>query len=126
MLTGTNIVTMLPVQDTDRAARFYSGALGLREIAPGPDGTRHFEVGGHNVIGLRPLPDAKPSENTALSFEVSDIAGEVGELEGRGVTFLDYDTPELHTEGHIATFGGEKAAWFTDSEGNYLCLHQPQ
>jgi len=30
----------------------------------------------------------------------------------------------LKTENGIATTGGEKAAWFKDSEGNILCVAQ--
>lgn len=125
MLTKSTVVTMLPVQDGSRAQRFYTEALGLHEVASSPDGTHYFEVGGGGAIGLRVLPNTTPSENTALSFEVADIAAEIGELEGRGVRFQDFDSDELRTVGHIATMEGEKAAWFTDSEGNTLCLHQP-
>jgi catechol 2,3-dioxygenase-like lactoylglutathione lyase family enzyme len=125
MLSKSTIVTMLPVQNADRAGRFYTDTLGLHEAAAGPDGTRYFQVGGGSAIGLRMLPDSKPSENTALSFEVNDISGEVGDLEKRGVRFLDYDAEGLRTVDHIADLNGERAAWFTDSEGNFLCLHQP-
>lgn len=124
MLTTSTITHMLPAQDTDRARHFYGDQLGLRETETGPDGTRYFEAGSGHVIGLRPLPDAKPSENTAISFEVSNISSEVNDLEGRGVRFADFDSDDLRTEGHIATMGNEKAAWFSDSEGNWLCLHE--
>lgn len=124
MLTKSTIVTMLPVRDADRAGRFYREALGLHELPAGPEGERTFEVGGGAAIALRELPDARPSENTALSFEVGDISAEVGELEQRGVRFLDYDTENLRTVDHVATMGADKAAWFQDPEGNYLCLHQ--
>ncbi|HJQ45271.1 MAG TPA: VOC family protein [Amycolatopsis sp.] len=124
MLTKSTVVTMLPVHDAARAGRFYADALGLHELPAGPEGDRMFEVGGGSAIGLRVLPEAKPSENTALSFEVRDIAAEVGDLEKRGVAFLDYDTAELRTVNHVASMGDDKAAWFKDTEGNYLCLHQ--
>jgi len=32
--------------------------------------------------------------------------------------------PGLKTERHIARMAGERAAWFKDTEGNILCLHQ--
>jgi predicted enzyme related to lactoylglutathione lyase len=124
MLTNSTITTMLTVRDADRASSFYADALGLRARETGSDGTRYFEAGHGDAIGLRPLPDSQPSENTALSFEVSDIDREVSELESRGVKFQDYDTGDLRTQNHIATIGDEKAAWFTDSEGNILCIHQ--
>jgi predicted enzyme related to lactoylglutathione lyase len=124
MLTNSTVTTMLPVRDANRASQFYAYTLGLHMKETGSDGTRFFEAGHGDAIGLRPLPDARPSENTALSFEVSDIDSEVSELEKRGVRFQDYDTGDLRTQNHIATIGKEKAAWFTDSEGNILCLHQ--
>lgn len=125
MLTASTITHMLPAQDADRARHFYADQLGLRQTETGPDGTCYFEASTGHVIGLRPLPDTKPSGNTALSFEVADISTEVRELESRGVHFADFDSDDLRTEGHIATMGQEKAAWFADSEGNWLCLHQP-
>lgn len=60
-----------------------------------------------------------------LSFEVPDISAEVNELSDRGVEFADYDLPDLKTVDHVAELGGEKAAWFADTEGNILCIHQP-
>lgn len=123
MLTDAKITTMLPVTDADRARRFYADQLGLREIAVGDDGTRVFEAGA-GAIGLRQSEPGSQSEQTALSFQVPDLEHEIGELEGRGVTFADFDLPDLKTVDHIAKFGDEKAAWFTDSEGNILCVHQ--
>ena len=38
--------------------------------------------------------------------------------------FEDYDLPGLRTVDHIAEMGNEKAAWFCDTEGNILCLHE--
>ena len=42
-----------------------------------------------------PVRDGKHSEHTTLSFEVSEIERTVGEMEARGVTFQDYDLPDL-------------------------------
>lgn len=121
MLTKSMITTMLPVSDVDRAARFYSETLGLHARRTGPDGTPTFDAGNGDAIGLMP---GEPSARTAISFEVADIAGEIRDLESRGVRFADYDLPDLKTVDHVATLGGEKAAWFTDTEGNVLCIHQ--
>jgi hypothetical protein len=40
------------------------------------------------------------------------------------VSFLDYDLPDLKTTNHVCVLGSEKAAWFADTEGNILCLHE--
>jgi len=123
MLTNAKITTMLPVTDVERARRFYADRLGLREVAVAGDGTRIFEAGA-GAIGLRQAEPGAQSELTALTFHVPDLEHEVDELAGRGVTFADYDLPDLKTVDHIAKLGDEKAAWFTDTEGNILCVHQ--
>jgi hypothetical protein len=58
-----------------------------------------------------------------MSFEVDDLAAEIGDLEQRGVVFEDYDLPNLKTVDHVAVMGAEQAAWFKDPDGNVLCLH---
>jgi catechol 2,3-dioxygenase-like lactoylglutathione lyase family enzyme len=124
MLTKAMTTTMLPVSDMDRAARFYTDTLGLHQKATGADGSRIFDAGNGDAIGLLPSEAGAQSKHTVLSFEVSDIAGEVRDLEGRGVRFADYDLPGLKTVDHIAEMGGEKAAWFSDPDGNILCIHE--
>jgi len=123
MLTDSTITTMLPVTDSERAGHFYADSLGLKQTGKGEDGTLYFAAGA-GAIGLRPMPAGAQSENTALSFEVGDLSAEVSTLEGRGVRFQDFDVEGLNTVDHIAELGTERAAWFTDSEGNVLCLHE--
>ena len=55
---------------------------------------------------------------------MDDIATAIRELQARGVKFEDYDYPGLRTVEHVCVLGAEKAAWFYDTEGNCLCLHQ--
>lgn len=124
MLTKTMITTMLPVTDMSRAGRFYADSLGLHQRATAPDGSMIFDAGNGDAIGLMPAESGAQSKHTVLSFEVSDLASEIRDLESRGVRFEDYDLPDLKTVGHIAEMGSEKAAWFCDSEGNILCLHE--
>ena len=63
---------MLPVEDPERAGRFYV-----------------------DVLGLRPAEKGAQSKRTALSFEVPDLEAEIRELEDRGVRFEDYDLHEV-------------------------------
>ncbi len=102
-LTQRTVAMMLPVTDVDRARTFYTG--------------------GSSLV-LLPRPDSRPSESTAMGFDVDDITSEIGDLEGHGVVFEDYDLPELKTIDHVYVMGSEKAAWFKDPDGNVLCLHQ--
>ena len=123
MLTESTITTMLPVTDSERAGHFYADSLGLKQTGKGEDGTLYFAAGA-GAIGLRLMPAGTQSDNTALSFEVDDLKAEVGALEGRGVRFQDFEMEGLKTVDHIAELGNERAAWFNDSEGNVLCLHE--
>ncbi|MEV4598784.1 VOC family protein [Amycolatopsis sp. NPDC049253] len=123
MLTDSTITTMLPVSDATRAARFYADSLGLAPVNTGEDGTQYFAAGA-GTIGLRLMPEGAQSPNTALSFEVVDLPAEMTLLERRGVQFQDVDVEGLKTVDHVAQVGQERAAWFSDSEGNVLCLHE--
>jgi catechol 2,3-dioxygenase-like lactoylglutathione lyase family enzyme len=114
---------MLPVKDLQRARDFYERALGLEAIGAKPDGKFVYRCGG-TELALFPKPEGTKAEHTALSFQVDDIGAAVGELERRGVRFADYDLPGLKTVEHVCVLGSEKAAWFEDTEGNILCLHE--
>jgi hypothetical protein len=48
----------------------------------------------------------------------------VASLAARGVVFDDYDLPGLKTVNKVCILGSEKAAWFKDTEGNILCIHE--
>jgi hypothetical protein len=54
---------------------------------------------------------------------VGDVEAEVRELRERGVTFLDYDLPELTTVDGIASVGDLRFAWFRDPDSNILGIH---
>jgi catechol 2,3-dioxygenase-like lactoylglutathione lyase family enzyme len=114
---------MLPVIDLDRARSFYEDCLGLKRGELRPDGKFVYEVGG-SLLALFPKPGGTKADHTAISFQVADIAASIEELKRQGVVFEDYDFPGLKTVNHVCVLGAEKAAWFKDSEGNYLCIHE--
>ncbi|HIK43773.1 MAG TPA: VOC family protein [Leptolyngbyaceae cyanobacterium M65_K2018_010] len=124
MLKDAQITTILPVIDLERAKDFYNHKLGLTPIGASPDGDYLFSSGGGAKIKLIHKEEGTKAEHTALSFEVSDIGAAIAELEGQGVVFEDYDLPEFKTENHVCVLGAEKAAWFVDTEGNILCIHE--
>jgi predicted enzyme related to lactoylglutathione lyase len=124
MLTQAAVTTILPVMQMDRAREFYEKRLGLSPKGFAADGNFIFACGSGAMIALIPKPHGTRAEHTALSFEVRDVAKEVKELEGRGVAFEDYDLPGLKTVDHVCVVGSDRAAWFRDTEGNILCVHQ--
>ena len=123
MLSDSSVTTMLPVKDMDRARAFYEGCLGLKAGGLRLDGKFVYSVGG-STLALFPKPEGTKADHTAISFQVEDIAASVEELKHAGVVFEDYDFPDLKTIDHVCVLGSEKAAWFKDTEGNYLCIHE--
>jgi predicted enzyme related to lactoylglutathione lyase len=118
------MTTILPVRDLGRARDFYENKLGLQSEGLQADGRFVLRCGGGARIALFPKPEGTKAEHTVVSFLVEDIMAEILELERRGVQFHDYDLPGLTTFQHVCVLGSEKAAWFSDSEGNVLCLHE--
>ena len=123
MLSHSAVTTMLPVIDMVRARAFYEDCLGLEPGALRPDGKFVYQVGG-SALALFPKPGGTRAEHTVISFQVPDIVASIEALKSRGVVFEDYDFPDFKTVNHVCVLGSEKAAWFKDTEGNYLCLHE--
>ena len=123
-LNDSAVAVMLPIGDADRAQKFYTDQLGLPYQGTNEEGSLMYALAGGTQLMLLPRPDEKPLGSTAMSFEVGDIEKEIAELEERGVRFEDYDMPGMKTEGHIASMGDERAAWFLDPDGNVLSLDQ--
>jgi catechol 2,3-dioxygenase-like lactoylglutathione lyase family enzyme len=123
MLSRADVTAILPVKELERARDFYVNRLGLEAEGLAPDGKFILRVNGTR-LALMPKPGGTKAEHTALSFKVDNIAAEIQALKARGVSFHDYDLPGFKTVDHVAVLGNEKAAWFSDPEGNILCLHQ--
>lgn len=123
MLANASVTTLLPVVEMDRARAFYETCLGLTPAGLKPDGKFTYQVGG-STLALFPKPGGTKAEHTAISFRVADIAASIAELKKAGVVFEDYDFPGLKTVNHVCVLGSERAAWFKDTEGNYLCIHE--
>ncbi len=124
MLADASVTTILPIVSPERARAFYRDALGLDYLGANAEGQELFRLGAGGVLALMPKPAGQQAEHTVMSFEVRDIGGHISELATRGVVFEDYDLPGLKTVDHVCVLGSERAAWFTDSEGNILCLHE--
>lgn len=123
MLTHASVTTILPVIDLQRAREFYERRLGLKPLGLKADGKFEFATAG-GVIALIPKPGGTKAEHTAISFQVPDILKTIDALKRNGIMFDNYDLPGLKTVDHVCVLGAEKAAWFKDTEGNILCLHE--
>lgn len=123
MLGTAPVTTILPVVEADRARDFYDRVLGLTYAGKSGDGKHLFTIAS-GTLALLQKPEPPRGEHTAMSFEVKDIGRAVSELSTRGVVFEDYDLPGLKTVDKVCILGSEKAAWFKDTEGNILCVHE--
>ena len=123
-LAAAPMTTMLPVRDLARARQFYEEGLGLEALGAKPDGKFVYRCGNGALLALFPKPEGTKAEHTAVSFEVQDIAAAIARLKARGVAFHDYDLPGFRTVNHVCELGSERAAWFSDPEGNILCIHE--
>jgi predicted enzyme related to lactoylglutathione lyase len=83
-----------------------------------------YACAGGCTVALFPKEGGTKADHTAISFQVSDINAVIKSLQKSGVVFEDYDLPGLKTVDHVCVLGAEKAAWFKDTEGNYLCIHE--
>lgn len=123
MLTDKPVMGVMPATDVQRAANFYQEKLGLKVEAKGLE---EIWVGAGTGTGfqLYKRPEGTRGEHTEATFRVDDVEKEVAELRGRGVVFEEYDMPGIKTINGIATQDSMKSAWFKDTEGNILCVHQ--
>lgn len=124
MLADASVTTILPIVDPERARAYYRDALGLDYLGVNTEGQELFRLGAGGVLALMPKPEGQQAAHTVMSFEVHDIGDHIRDLATRGVVFEDYDLPGLKTVDHVCVLGSERAAWFKDSEGNILCLHE--
>ena len=112
----------LPARDLERAKSFYADRLGLTPTSEDRQGV-HFVVGGTRFRLFRSSGSASGA-HTQLALMVDDIDAQVRALSARGVSFEEYDYPNLKTVGGIADLGYARAAWLKDSEGNLLGIAQ--
>ncbi len=122
MLQNLQVHPTIPVNDLDRAKKFYEEKMGLKgEESPGGI---MYKCGGGTHFLLFKSAGAGQSSGTCAGWMTDDIEAEVKELRGRGLEFEDIDIPGIKTEKGIAAMGDNRAAWFKDSEGNRLGLVQ--
>jgi predicted enzyme related to lactoylglutathione lyase len=105
----------VPVQDMERAKRFYRDTLGLRSPS-WDDGWPEIETGNVSLYLVDPTrvgAEFSP-HRSHIALRVPDVAESRRQLEEAGVEF----------HGEIMDTGVCHMAFFLDSEGNALMLHR--
>jgi catechol 2,3-dioxygenase-like lactoylglutathione lyase family enzyme len=128
VIANARAIAVIPVSNLEQALEFYEGALGLpvqQRIETLPQNREaRFKVG-QTEFAVYESVGAGESRATLMAFEVDDVEATVEDMRSRGVTFEEYDLPDLKTENGIATTADEKAAWFKDPDGNIIAVSQP-
>lgn len=115
----------IPVTDIDRARAFYSDVLGL-ELAEEVEGEGlHYLCGEGTWLEVFRTRAGVGCGHTEAGFGVTGIEEVVAALRERGVVFQEVDLGDgMTTVDGVLAWGEEKAAWFTDPEGNVIGLFE--
>ena len=124
MFENARGAAVVAASDLGRARSFYEGVLGL-EVDETQDeaGVVYYRLAGVPLMVYQ-SDYAGTAKNTVFAIDTDDLEGAMSALREKGVVFMDYDFPGLKTVDGVAEMGGEKSAWFADSEGNILALGQ--
>jgi len=122
MFEGARAYPLLPASDMERAKSFYADKLELKPSMEMPDGSVFYELSEGGFVVFPSMGKAS-GDHSQLGINVDDLKAVVEKLRANGVMFEDYDFPELKTVDGIAEMpGGERGAWFKDSEGNMIAV----
>jgi methylmalonyl-CoA/ethylmalonyl-CoA epimerase len=106
----------IPVQDLDRAKRFYGETLGLAHLFDAPPGLSFFQCGATRLMLSRPeTPDQ--AKASILYYAVPEARAAGAALAAAGV--------EMVEDAHRLAIVGGKEIWLAvaaDGEGNMLGL----
>lgn len=119
----TELHTVLPAADLERARAFYHDKLGLD-----PDemhgGSLVFHPAPGQAFEIYETPNAGTAQNTQMGWMTDDLDREMAEMRAHGIVFEEYDMPGMTTVDGVLESDGMRAAWFRDSEGNFICVSQ--
>lgn len=109
--------TMYPVEDPQRARRFYEEVLGLTVGSHAGSGAwTEYDLPGGGCLALFRTSDIKPSSNSggSIALEVDDLDALIARLESQGVKFAAKMVPSPVCRMSI----------ILDTEGNSIILHE--
>ena len=126
MLNDSLVEANIPAADLQRARTFYADKLGLTPSEEFGEEALAYRTAGGTNFNIYRTEYAGQAGHTIAQWHVDDIESEVHDLQAKGVTFEVYDLPGVTWDGEIASIEGMgRAAWFKDSEGNTMCIDEP-
>jgi catechol 2,3-dioxygenase-like lactoylglutathione lyase family enzyme len=121
MLKDKAVAATLAVRDLDRAREFYEQTLGLEPVEENPGAVTYRA--GPSFLLVYPSEHAGTNQATGATWGVGDdFDAIVEDLRAKGVTFEEYDLPEMTREGDVHVMGDLRAVWFKDPDGNIVAL----
>lgn len=124
MLADALVCANVPTTDLQRAKRFYGETLGLREAESDEERGVYYQAGGGTMLNLYERPHAT-ADHAVATFIVENLEAVMADLRRRGVSFEEYDLPDLKTEhGVFSDESGFKAAWLKDPDGDTVAIEQ--
>jgi predicted enzyme related to lactoylglutathione lyase len=126
MLSNSKVEANIPAGDLKRARDFYADKLGLTPSEEFGEEALAYRTAGGTSFNIYRTEYAGQAGHTIAQWHVGDIESEVRDLKAKGITFEVYDMPGVKWEDEIASIEGMgRAAWFKDSEGNTMCIDEP-
>lgn len=116
------LIAFVATAKPDVSRAFYQDALGLTLVEES-----EFSIvflSGETMLRIQKVAEVTIPPDTALGWEVDDIAGRVSELSGKGVAFERFDGFGQDESGIWTAPDGTKVAWLLDPDGNRLSLTQ--
>jgi predicted enzyme related to lactoylglutathione lyase len=123
LLKDTKSFSGFSVNDIERAKEFDGGTLGL-EVSEA-NGMLSLKLGSGATVLIYPKANHEPATFTILNFPVADVDQCVDVRSSRGVSFEQYDFPEMKTDEKGIMRGqgrGPDIAWFQDPAGNIISV----
>jgi predicted enzyme related to lactoylglutathione lyase len=127
MLDSSRVEANIPASNLARARDFYADKLGLTPSQEYEGVAMSFRTTAGTSFNLYETEYAGLARHTIAQWHVDDIEKEVEDLKAKGVEFQVFDLPGVEWQAEVASLPGMgRAAWFTDSEGNVMCLDQAE
>jgi catechol 2,3-dioxygenase-like lactoylglutathione lyase family enzyme len=123
MLSAKEAMATIPVKDIERAKKFYSGTLGLKQSGEEMDEVATYRSGNSTIVVYESEFAGTNQATTATWGVGEELESIVSTLKKAGVRFEHYDLPGLSRDGDIHRAGDFKAAWFKDPDGNILHIN---